>query len=166
MSIYKKYRNILSTLLKRSKHSYFSKFFESNWNNIKNTWKGIKSLITLKDISTSVPRTLKHNNKTVTNPVEIANIFNKHFVSVAEKTRANVNYSHKHFSEYMENNSSNSFFLSPTNENKILGIISSSNSNKSVGPNSIPTRILKLLKDEISSNLSDIYNISFSMGIF
>ena len=106
---------MLSTLLKRSKHSYFSKFFESNWNNIKNTWKGIKSLITLKDISTSVPRTLKHNNKTVTNPVEIANIFNKHFVSVAEKTRVNVNYSHKHFSEYKENNSSNSFFLSPTN---------------------------------------------------
>ena len=41
-----------STLLKRSKHSYFSN--ESNWNNIKNTWKGNKSLITLKGISTSV----------------------------------------------------------------------------------------------------------------
>ena len=87
---------------------------ESNKNNIKNTWKRIKSLITLKDISTSVPSTLNHNNKTVTNPVEIANIFNKHFVSVAEKTRAYVNYSHKHFSEYIEINSSNSFFLSPT----------------------------------------------------
>ena len=156
---------MLSTLLKRSKQSYFSNFFESNWNNIKNTWKGIKSLITLKDISTSVPRTLKHNNKTVTNPVEIANIFNKHFVSVAEKTRANVNYSHKHFSEYMENNSSNSFFLSPTNKNEISSIISSLNPNKSVGPNSIPTKILKLLKDEISSHLSDIYNI-FSVVIF
>ena len=54
---------MLSTLLKRSKQSYFSKFFESTWNNIKNTWKGIESLITLKDISTSVPRTLNHNNK-------------------------------------------------------------------------------------------------------
>ena len=96
---------MLSTLLKRSKHSYFSKFLESDWNNIKNTWKGIKSLFTLKDISTSVPRALKHNNKTVTNPVEITEIFNKHFVSVAEKTRANSNYSHKHFSEYLENNS-------------------------------------------------------------
>ena len=62
---------MLSTLLKRSEHSYFSKFFQSNWNNIKNAWKGIKSLITLKDISTSVPRTLRYNNKTVTNPVEL-----------------------------------------------------------------------------------------------
>ena len=79
---------------------------------------------------------------------------------------ANVNYLHKHFSEYMENNSLNSFFLSPTNKNEISSIISSLNPNKSVGPNSIPTKILKLLKDEISSHLSDIYNISFSMGIF
>ena len=66
---YKKYKNMLFTLLKRSKHSYFSKSFESNWNKIKNTWKGIKLLITLKDLSTSVPRTLKHNNETGTNPV-------------------------------------------------------------------------------------------------
>ena len=58
------------------------------------------------------------------------------------------------------------FFLSLTNKNKISSIISSLNPNKSVGPNSIPTKILKLLKDEISSHLSDIYNISFSMGIF
>ena len=157
---------MLSTLLKRSKHSYFLKFFESNWNNMKNTRKGIKSLITLKDISTSVPRTLKHNNKTVTNPVEIANIFNKHFVSVAEKTRANVNYSHKHFSGYMENNSMNSFFLSPTNKKEISGIISRLNPNKIVDPISIPTKIVKLLKNEISSHLSDIYNVYFSMGIF
>ena len=66
----------------------------------------------------------------------------------------------------MKNNSSNSFFLSPTNKNEISSIISSLHPNKSVGPNSIPTKILKLLKDEISSHLSDIYNISFSMGMF
>ena len=93
------------------------------------------------------------------------NIFNNHFASVAEKTRANVNYSHKHFSEYMENNSSNSFFLSPTNKNEILNTISSLNPDKYVGPNGIPAKILKLFKDEISSHLSDIYNIS-SMGVF
>ena len=91
---------------KEANKNYFSKFFIYNWNNIKNIWKEIKSLITLKDISTSVPRTLNRNNKTVTNPAEIANIFNNHFASVTEETRANVNYSHKHFSECMENNSS------------------------------------------------------------
>ena len=37
----------------------------------------------IKNISISVPRTLNHDNKTVTNPVEIPNTFNNHFFSVA-----------------------------------------------------------------------------------
>ena len=48
----------------------------------------------------------------------------------------------------------------------ISSIISSLNPNKSVGSNSIPTNLLKLLKDKISSHRPDIYNISFSMGVF
>ena len=45
---YKTYRNLLSTLLKDSKQIYYTKFFESNWNNIRNTWKGIKTTISIK----------------------------------------------------------------------------------------------------------------------
>ena len=47
---YKKQRNLLSTLMKKSKQVYYDKYFERNWNNIKNTWKGIKSLISLKTV--------------------------------------------------------------------------------------------------------------------
>ena len=39
---YKNYRNLLSTFMKKSKQVYYDKYFEKNWNNIKNTWKGIK----------------------------------------------------------------------------------------------------------------------------
>ena len=42
---YKTYKNLLSTLLKQSKQIYCTKYFENNWNNIKNTWKGIKTII-------------------------------------------------------------------------------------------------------------------------
>ena len=34
---YKKYRNLLSTLMKKSKQAYYDKYFERNWNNINNT---------------------------------------------------------------------------------------------------------------------------------
>ena len=44
---FKKYRNLLSTLMKKSKQAYCNKYFKINWNNIKNTWKRIKSLISL-----------------------------------------------------------------------------------------------------------------------
>ena len=56
--------------------------------------------------------------------------------------------------------------MSPTDKTEIENVISSLDSNKSVGPNSIPTKILKLLKNDISSQLSEIFNISFSSGIF
>ena len=39
---YKNHRNLLSTLLKKSKENYYKKCFESNWNNAKIIWKGIK----------------------------------------------------------------------------------------------------------------------------
>ena len=54
----------------------------------------------------------------------------------------------------------------PTSEYEIQNIISSLNSKKSVGSNSIPTRTLKLLKNDISTQLADIFNNSFSTGIF
>ena len=47
---YKNHRNLLSTLIKQSKHNYFNKYFEDNWSNMKNNWKGIKNIITLNDL--------------------------------------------------------------------------------------------------------------------
>ena len=45
---YNTYRNIFSTLLKRAKEKYFTKFFNENIKNIKKTWIGIKSLVSMK----------------------------------------------------------------------------------------------------------------------
>ena len=87
---YKKYRNLLSTPMKKSKQAYYDKYFERNWNNIKNRWKGIKSLISLKTISSNVPTVLSlDNGDTVTNPYNTANNFNNYFASIAETTKKN-----------------------------------------------------------------------------
>ena len=80
---YKQYGILISTLLKRSKRSHFTKFFTDNLNNLKNTWKGIKNLISLKSISHSSPSSIYYNNKTVTSPFEIANAFNNYFSNIA-----------------------------------------------------------------------------------
>ena len=59
-----------------------------------------------------------------------------------------------------------SFFISPTDKTEMENIISSLDSNKSVGPNSILTKVLKILKNDISTQLSEIFDISFSSGVF
>ena len=76
-----------------------------------------------------------------------------------------ISFSHKHFSDFLKNRSNISFFVSPADKIEIESIISSLNSKKSVGPTSIPTKILKLLKNSNSSQLSEIFNISFSSGV-
>ena len=82
---YKKYRNLPSTLMKKSKQAYYDQYFERNWNNIKNKWKGIKSLIFLKTVASHVPTILSlDNGDTITNPYDIANTFNNYFASIAE----------------------------------------------------------------------------------
>ena len=74
--IYKKNRNLLSTLMKESKQIYYAKYFESNWNNIRNTWKGIKTIISIKNITTTIPHSIEFNNRTITDPTTMSNVFN------------------------------------------------------------------------------------------
>ena len=87
----KKYRNLLSTLMKKRKHAYYDKYFERNRNNIKNTWKGIKCLISVKTVASNVPSVLSlDNDDTITNSYDIANTFTNYFASVAEITKKNI----------------------------------------------------------------------------
>ena len=51
---HKTYRNSLSALLEQSKKSYNNCFRNSN--NIKNTWKGIKSIISLNNKNLNLPK--------------------------------------------------------------------------------------------------------------
>ena len=83
---YKKYRNLRSTLMEKSKQDYYDKYFERNQNNIKNTWKGIKSLISLKTIASNIPTVLSlDNGHTITSPYDIANTFNSYFPNTTKK---------------------------------------------------------------------------------
>ena len=69
---YKTYRNLLSTLMKQSKQNYYTKYFENNWNNIKNAWKEIKTIISIKNTTATVPQ--EFNYKTITDPTAMSKI--------------------------------------------------------------------------------------------
>ena len=74
--------------MKKSKQAYYNKYFEENWANIKDISRGIKSLISLKTVTSSVPTVLSLDNSvTITNPYDIANSSNNCFASIAETTK-------------------------------------------------------------------------------
>ena len=98
---HKKYRNLLSSPKKKSKQAYYDKYFERNWNNIKNTSKGIKSLISLKTVTSSEPSVLNLNNgDTITNPYDIADTL---IITYSQYYKKSIKYSDKHFSGYLSN---------------------------------------------------------------
>ena len=100
---YKIYRNLLSTLMKKSKQAYYKEI-------------GI------------ILRT--HGKESY----DIANTFNNYFASIAETMKKSINYSHKHFSDYLSNKSSSTIFLEPNNKEERANIISSLNSKKGFWP--------------------------------
>ena len=123
--------------------------------------------ISLKTVVSNVPTVLSlDNGDTITNLYDIANTFNYYFASIAQTTKKSIKYSNKHFSDYLSNESISTLFLQPADREEIVNIITSLNSNKASGPNSIPYRISFLLKNEISKQLADLFNLSFMTGIF
>ena len=163
---YKIHRNLLSTLIKQSKKDYYNNFFSKNIGDLKNTWKGIKSIISNSNTASNAPNCISFNNSILTNPKQIANTFNNYFCSIAQNIQSNIKYSFRNFRFFLGNVHEKSFFVSPTDFMEVNDIISTMNSNKSQGPNGIPTKILKLLKEDISYTLANLFNLSFSSGVF
>ena len=72
----------------------------------------------------------------------------------------------KDYPNYLTKENTNSFFLSPTDKEEIKLILSSLDISKATGPYSIPTKVLKLLKNDISDQVADLFFLSFITGSF
>ena len=74
--------------MKKSKQAYYDKYFEINWKNNKNTWKGIKFFISFKTVISNVPTVLfLDNGDTIGSSYYIANTFNNYFAAIVETTK-------------------------------------------------------------------------------
>ena len=120
----------------------------------------------MKRSSSITPTLLTFQNETIDNPKRIANIFNNYFSTIGKKTQTKIKYSYKNYTDYLTKENPNSFFLTPTDKEEIQLILSSLDISKATGPYSIPTKVLKLLKNNISDQLADLFNLSFTTGSF
>ena len=87
---------------------------------------------------------LKVNKKAITNPLEIFNEINKHFVEIGEKLSAKVpilNNDEQLFRRFLGKRQSSSIVLQSTDEHEIIKIIAGLNCRKSTGYIDIPTTL-------------------------
>ena len=130
-------------------------------------WRGITKIISSNNSKNNFPTAVTVNNKTTTNPSDIANAFNNCFAKVAIDIKSSIRFSKKKYYDYPPPlNIIESFFLTPADSTEVSNIIFSLNQNKSDGPSSISIKILKLLNKDISDQLAIFFNRSFSSGIF
>lgn len=162
---FKYYRNKLNHLIKLSKKQYYQTYFSSNINRSKEIWKGIKQLVSLKKSNMNFPSKIKQGNVTLTDKNQIANAFNIYFANIGSKLAQSIPNTNISFEHYLPSSIQESFFIRPTSPMEIQGEIDMLNVNKSTGPFSIPTRLLKSIKTLLSAPLSMLFNLSFSIGI-
>ena len=160
--------NYISSLLRKTKDSYYKQYFEDNKKNLRLVWQTIKEIINMKKKSDNSISSLLIDGQIISSAKEISNNFNN-FLEVLLYIIINKNIvksKKKTYLFYLGHENKNTIFLSPTLPEDIENLISSMKTNKASGPNSIPTKILKLFKKELSKPLRDIINLFFNQGIF
>ena len=70
------------------------------------------------------------------------------------------------YKDYLQDSVLNSFFLKPATKKEVISVINEMKTNKSTGPKSIPTYILKIRNQIICKPLTYLINLSFSDGTF
>ena len=167
LTLYKKFRNRVSNEIKKSKENCFHNFFSTNTQNMKKLWSGIKTIISHKSSTSSTINKIKDMEGNVTSePSKISNIFNDFFVNVADEITKTIPKTPKSPLDYLSNRTSNSLFLTPVTFIEVNDLINTLNPSKSVGPNSIPIKLLKILGSSVSPLVALLVNQSFQSGVF
>ena len=76
---YKNAQNAIIFKVKKSKNKHYQIYFQKHLRNVKTTWDGIESIVTLKSKDKTTPNSLMINGNVIINKNGIAKIFNDFF---------------------------------------------------------------------------------------
>jgi hypothetical protein len=169
---YKKYCKVLATIIKEAKKLYYDNAILKSKNKIKTTWSIVKKETGNKNHKNDV-QLLKISNTIIKDKVQITNIFDEYFSSVAQIGDINkdnnestnntnpLNYLHNSF-----NFSFGNIKWHCTSTAEIRKIIKSLKTKSSCGYDEISAKVLKVSMPYIISPLTYICNTSLAQGIF
>ena len=165
-SKYKQYRNMIISLIRKSKRKFYINYFTEHNNNIKKTWEGIRQLVNINKKKCFSIKLINDNNSPITDNKEIANAFNNFYSNLGNSIEQKIPISQRNFSSFIGSPLNSSFYSTPCDEMEIKSIISNFGINKASGPNSIPTCLLKEFSPLLTYPIKLIINKSLSEGIF
>ena len=135
---------------------------------MKKTWQGIKQIININNKAGVQINQLCHKGKQINTNQEMANTFNEFFTEIGPQLDKEIPQSKRPggCKIYLNSRIPNSFLISITDPQEISDIINNFDDFKATGSCSVPIKLLKLARNELSIPFSDICNTSFTEGIF
>ena len=135
---------------------------------MKKTWEGINDVLHRRK-KTKLITALKdpnNGNKIVKEPSQIPTILNELFASVGNRLASKISTSQQHYLNYVSHCKSptSSFLFQPVTPVEVKFQVLSIPNNKSYGLYSSPIKLLKCASSIMAPILSEIFNISVTVG--
>ena len=160
---FRTYCNKIVDLIKINRKSHYKTFFEESKKSFKVTCAGIHSIIySKKSNEISTPLSLLIKGNTIPDSQDSSEHCNNFLTLIGQDLQKNTAPTKKHFLDYLKN----TIFISPTTPKEISTLIKALKNSKRLGPNSIPTNILKEINEAISIPLSTLINKLFIAEVF
>ena len=130
---------------------------------MKATWKLIGTLIKRKTKGQTSPSRIIMNNKTLTNKLDIADHFNKYFISVGQSLASTIDHHDEEPTKYITKSPVSSFIMSPVEATQVYRLFQ--NLNEKNTSLDIPNKLIKIASEPLSIPFTYIYNQSIASGI-
>ena len=155
---YKKYANKLNHLKTVSRKVYYCKHFNLHRNNLKATRNLIGTLIKRKTKGQTSPSRIIMNNKTLANKLDIADHFNKYFISVGPSLASTIDHYDGEPSKFITKSPVSSFIMSPVEATQVCRLFQNLNENET--SLDIPNKLIKIAPEPLSIPFTSTTNLS------
>ena len=156
-------RNIVNCAVRNAKRKYYLNAYNQASHDIGKSWNITRELMGINRPKSTIDKML-FDNVEYTQPLDIANQFNRYFCSIGEELDAQLppftNDTNSNFVEQI-----NSFFLKPFEIDECLKLIQELKNSKS-DIDCLPVEIFKKIATIIAPTLTSLINNSFNYGQF
>lgn len=164
VSQYKKYRNCLNMIIKRTKVAYYSSRIQQGRHSSKQLYDTVKKICKSAPKKRIISVIEKSDGALVKDKKEIADVFNEHYTKMGKKLADKIK-TDKSFTHNIHR-VQNTIFLNPVDEKEILGLINNLKLHKSPGIDNIRAEVLKQVAKEVIKPLTHLFNRVILEGNF
>jgi exonuclease III len=166
---YDKMKKFTEKHIKKSKNSYYKKYFDQYKDNSKKQWQLINSLLNRTAKKINIAKLVDSDGKTINTPIAIAESFNNYFSNIAANLKQEISSRTNHhpndFQKFLTSPVVNSIYLKPVVGSEVFNIIQNLK-NKATLDTKISTLKIASTCTNFNFILAQVITSSFEQGVF